>query len=141
MSDKPSMVTDWAARADRHTALRWVGIGLFCVATVALALNTGAALTGKAPFGRIFLSIFAMGVSLGSFGANNDTAIHALARLNDEGRVPERHAAEWKHEVAVRSDRLSSVHASPKVAMILPIVALVAVVLMLWRGLSAWGVM
>lgn len=131
----------WERRARLHGTARWIGIALFCVGAVVLVMNIGAVATGRAPGARILLSIFGLGMSLGAFGANNDTTIHALARLQAEGAVPAAFTAEWKRERSLRSARIPGTHASPRMAFALPVVAAMVVGWGLVRGLSAWGIL
>lgn len=125
--------------ATLHARLRWAGIGLFGLALIAFALNLAAAAAGHAPFARVLLSVFALGMSLGTFGANCDTALHAMRQLHREGRLPARFAAEWAHERAVRPEKIEALHAAPRMALALPVVAFLAVTWASWRGLVAWG--
>lgn len=131
----------WVARADHHSRLRWVGIALFSAAVVVFVGGVAAIAAGHAPFRTVFLCIFAVGLSLGSFGTNDDTTLHALAELARRGGLPPRHQAEWERERAVRGARLSTIHAHPKTAWILPPLAVAALCLAAWRVGAAWGLL
>ncbi len=124
---------------DRHARLRWLGVALFGVALLVLATHVGAVVTARAPLKLVLLSVFGLGVSLGTFGANDDTALHALAELARRGRVPARHQAEWDRERAARPARLLGLHASPRASLVLPVIASVAVAYAAIRGFQAWG--
>lgn len=127
------------AVADRHARLRWLGIVLFWTAAVVFVATTGAVVTGRAPIPRALVPFVAMGLSLGTFGANNDTFLHALADLARKKAVPARHQAEWDHERHVRAARLKTVHAAPKVGLVLPLVAAGLVAWAGYRAAQAWG--
>jgi hypothetical protein len=124
-----------------HARLRWLGIVLFGVALVGFALTVGAVVTGRAPGGRIVGALLGMGLSLASFGTNNDTALHAMAELARKDLLPSRFAAEWAHEVRVRPDKARHPHAMPRMALAFPLFATPLVLFVLWRALTAWGLL
>ena len=104
--------------------LRWVGVGLFVAALPLPPLAVYAALTGHlSPWG-ILPSIGCLGLSLGAFGTANDTSLHAARAAAAEGEVPAAVAAELAHERKVRPARLQALHASPKAAVVIPLVAI-----------------
>lgn len=125
--------------ADTHARLRWLGVVSFCLGAGLFLVTLAAALTGRAGFARLLVPFVTMGLSLGSFGTNNDTFLHTLADLAREKALPERHRAEWEHEHRVRPARMKSLHAAPKVAKILPFVALLLLAFAGWRAAQAWG--
>jgi hypothetical protein len=127
--------------ADRHTRLRWLGIALFGVATLVFLMNVAAWVTGHGAFKMVLLGLFALGMSLGAFGTNDDTALHALADLARDKRLPARHTPEWEGEHARRPIRTAGLHASPKAALLLPLVAILAIGFAGFRGLTAWGLL
>lgn len=132
------MADPMAGTAARCALLRWVGMAAFVVAAVAFAGLLAAAATGRAPWSRVPLGVVAMGISLGAFGVNDDTFLHALGDLHRRGVLPARWAAEWERERKARPAR--ALHASPKMAAALPVAALALVG---WAGLraaQAWGV-
>ena len=105
-----------------YSRFRWIGVVLFAVAVPfpLVAVYTAAARGGH--WGWILPSIGCMGLSLGAFGTSNDTAIHAARELAKRGAA-HASAAELAHEERVRPKRLLAVHASPKAALIFPILA------------------
>lgn len=129
----------WEARADRHTRLRWVGVGLFCVAAVVGLAGIVAIGAGQAPLRVLPWLLVSVGLSLGSFGTNDDTALHALAELARNGAVPARHRAEWDKERKLRGSRLSTVHTHPKTSLVLPLFAAAALIVATLRVGAAWG--
>ena len=121
---------DWAARASFHRRFRYVGMALFLVAA-AVELGVVVAVgSGLLPARNLLLGVFALGVSLGSFGASNDTALHAMLQLLTPAPAL---AQELAVERSRRPARLAVVHASPKMAFILPLVALSVELLLIVR--------
>jgi hypothetical protein len=111
------------------------------MAVVVFVAGVAAIAAGLMPFRTIFLCLFAMGLSLGSFGTNDDTALHALAELSRRGGVPTNHKAEWDRERAVRAARLATIHTHPKTAWILPPLAVMALLFAASRVGAAWGLL
>lgn len=119
------MSADWKALADRYSRLRWVGMGLFLVGVASFALAAAGVAAGH-PARTLLVALFGTGLALGAFGAANDTALHAMLQLQRAAALPERHAAELRHEGNVRGPRLRTLHPSPKAAAILPAVSALA---------------
>jgi hypothetical protein len=65
----------------RHAALRWIGVALFIAALPGVAVLLLHVVTGKSPVGHVMNCVLALGLSLGAFGTNNDTAVHAMREL------------------------------------------------------------
>ena len=129
-----------AARAMLHARARWIGVACFLVAVVELAALLIAAARGLSPWSRVPLGLFAAGISLGTFGANNDTALVYASREASAGReVPVGLGAELAHEGRVRPGHVVGLHASPKAAWILPIVAVTVLSWTGWRLACAFG--
>ncbi|MBM4368210.1 MAG: hypothetical protein FJ102_18505 [Deltaproteobacteria bacterium] len=127
--------TTWTA----FSSLRWVGIALFVVAIPLFALGLAALLAGRAGIGTALPGVAALGLSLGAFGTANDTALAAARNLARAGQAPAVAAAELDTEARKRAARLATLHASPKAAVIIPILV-VALQAYLWpRVLGAWG--
>jgi hypothetical protein len=117
--------------------LRWVGVLFFLCGAAVLAMSIWAVAQG-APARQILLGVFSMGLSLGSFGAANDTAVHALREGAKAGAaLSGAEAAELRVESERRPARLGTLHASPKAAFILPLVVIGAWAWWGW-GLSQW---
>jgi hypothetical protein len=130
-------VDELGARASRYAALRWLGMGLFVASALTFLVALAAAGMGRAPWLGALPGIFAMGMSLGAFGTANDTAIHAMAELERRGNLPERHRREWATEQANRPGRSDAVHASPRAALVFPVLALVVMAWVLTRSLQS----
>ena len=116
------------AAARRHAALRWVGApllitGLFGLGTALLGL------AGGGPGANVMLGLFGTGLALASFGANNDTAL-ALAMTAREASkggqdpLPQPLLDELNGELARDRKGVLELKASPTVAMVLPLVAI-----------------
>jgi hypothetical protein len=130
-------MTDLLTTARRHTRLRWVGIGLFWVSLLLFLAAAGTVATGHMPPMRMLVGVMCMGLSLGSFGTANDTALWALRELGDG--VPAEFQAEWQEELRLRRARLPSLHGSPKMAGLLPLLTLAAQGFAVHRLWEAWG--
>lgn len=115
------------ARLRRHGALRWVGVALFVAALPAAATLVAHIVTGQAPPGRVMNVVLALGVSLGAFGTNNDTAVHAMRELDRAAALPAAWAPELALERARRPAGLAEVHDSAKAGLVFPLLAAAAV--------------
>lgn len=115
-----------APLATRHAALRWVGLPLF-VLGLALLVAAIVAVVGGAPWTRIPLAMLATGLGLGSFGANNDTALATALKVQESGGrdLAPALAAELSAELARDRAGVLALHASPRTGLVLPVVALV----------------
>lgn len=111
---------------------------MFCLATPLPILAITSILVKGASWKLIFLSVGTLGLSLGSFGAANDTAVHALRELSLLGaKVPDQ--AELSTESERRSKRLAKLHDSPKAAFIIPILVIALFVYQVTTLLTVWG--
>lgn len=124
---------DWTSRAELHRRFRYVGMALFCCAVVVELAVAAAVVTGGLPARNLMLGVFALGVSLGSFGTANDTALHAMLQLQSP---PATFAAELTTERERRPGRLDVLHASPRMAFVLPVVASLTLALLVSRLLG-----
>lgn len=130
-----------ASRADLHGRLRWLGVAFFAVAAVLFVGGVGAVVTGKSGGGIIPWCLLSMGVSLGTFGTNDDTTLHLLTELARKEALPTRHRGEFDAERKVRGARLSTLHDHPKAAFIMPAVAILAIAYAAFRVGTAWGLL
>ena len=128
------MVNADAQHASFHARLRWVGAPLllsgFVVLMWALSLiGRGGSLV------TVMFGLFGCGMSLASFGANHDTAM-ALAirsRVGGEDDLPLALAKEVAEEMEVDRAAMMSLRPSPRIAMVLPLVALMVQSFVFWR--------
>ena len=125
---------DWSSRARFHRSFRYVGMALFCSAVVVELAVGAAVVTGGLPARNLMLGVFALGVSLGSFGTANDTALHAMVQIPSP---PAELASELATERERRPGRLDVLHASPRMAFALPVVASLTLGLLVSRVLGA----
>lgn len=123
----------WVAAVRRHRALRVVGMLLFIVAAALFFAHVPLVLDGRMAWYRIIPCLIGPGLSLGAFGANDDSVLHALATLERAGRAPEAWRAELEKERQKRPARVAGAHASPKAGVILPLVATGVIVLLALR--------
>jgi hypothetical protein len=129
----------WTAKAARYAALRWLGVAGFLLAAALLLGGLAAVATGRASFGLLPLCLLGLGLSLGSFGTNDDAALHAFAELARRGALPDRFRAEWEAERARRPARVSAVHDHPRASLILPLAAWAALAYVSYRVVTAWS--
>lgn len=111
-------------RAVRHARLRWVGIPMFWVGAAGLVLALLAWVSGRVGFGAVGLYMAATGLSLGSFGVNNDTAL-ALAQRAPREELPAALREELATDLRAHPAQVSGLVPSPVVAQGVLLVALV----------------
>ncbi len=121
------------ARYRRFGRLRWFGVALFCLAIPIPPTVLAAAILHDVRFTWLFPSIGCLGLSLGAFGAANDTALWSLREAAKLGPLPANALAELDHEREVRPARLMELHNSPKPSIVIP---LIAVALISWVSVS-----
>ena len=123
-----------AQNASFHARLRWVGAPLLLSGVVmfvwalSLAGRGGSLLT-------VMFGLFGCGMALASFGANHDTAM-ALAirsRVGGEDTLSDSLAREVAEEMEVDRAATMSLRDSPRIAMVLPLVALGVQSFVFWR--------
>ncbi len=115
------------------TRARWVGVPLLAAG---LLLLIGAILmvaTGR-PWTLVPHALLGSGLALASFGANHDAAIALAWSARGQGdTLPEGLARELDAELERDRAGVLSLRASPKVAMVIPVVALAAQLWLVWR--------
>lgn len=118
--------------------LRWLGVVLFlCAIPVPVGVILAAALH-EGRWAWLIPTIGCFGLSLGTFGTANDTAIFALRELAKREPLAPAAEAELRQEVAKRPERLLEVHSSPKAAFIFPLLAIALIGWMAMRIAGAW---
>lgn len=122
----------WAGEVRRHGALRWGGIGLFGLALGVTAWHCWLVATAGMPWTKVIPCLLGLGLSLGAFGANDDTALAAMASLESVPGAPA--YPDLVEERRRRPGRMAHVHSSPRTGMILPLVAGVIVALLAARA-------
>lgn len=84
----------------------------------------------------VLVSLLGCGMGLASFGANHDTAMAMALRSQEAGGgalLPEALAREVAEELRADRDELLALRPSPRVAAVLPLVALTVQGYLLWR--------
>ena len=124
-------------RVQRHAHLRWIGaplllsgLGLLCYALFGVFVG-GSGMT-------LGLSALGTGMALASFGANHDTAMALAFQLQGSGdlSLPTGIRDELEEELERSRDAVIGLRASPRVAMVLP---LVAVLVQAWVAFRLFG--
>ena len=118
-----------------YARLRWLGIVFFWLALPAFLGTLGAVLMGKLAGSRLLLAFGACALSLASFGTASDTAL-SLARDQTQSQPSPILQAELAHEKAVRGEHLRELQPSPKMALVFPLGALVAIAVVVTRLIS-----
>lgn len=125
-----------AKQAGFHAKLRWVGAPLLLSGVVLLLWGVLSVLQGG-PVWVIFLGMFGSGLGLASFGANHDTAMSLALRVRDaEGEEPflsEALSDELSEELEHSRAEVLAMRPSPRIATMLPLVALMAQGLLVWQ--------
>jgi len=109
--------------AQRHAAARYVGMPLFAAGAAGFAYALFAWLTGGAPGNSVMLYMGATGLSLGTFGSHNDTAIAYMQRV-ERAALPEGMAAELQGELERDREETQDLSPSPRLAWGITVVAL-----------------
>lgn len=125
----------------RWAGLRVLGGGLFFMAVGLFSLGLFTIFSGQLPLGRVMPCMLTMGLSLASFGTADDTLLATLKALRRQGPLAPNWAEEWQKEAIRRPRRLKEVHASPRAAMVIPLLAILA---QGWVGrmlILAWGIL
>ncbi len=127
-------------RAVMHARLRWVGVAAFLAASCVFVALVVAGVTRGLPPRAMLPGVAALGLALGAFGINNDTALRLAEDAAGRGEpLPAWLSAELAHERRVRGVRLGTLHASPRAAWGMPFVALAALLFAGFRAWTAWG--
>ncbi|MSP54599.1 MAG: hypothetical protein EXR69_03195 [Myxococcales bacterium] len=123
-----------SSRLRVHSVLRWSGVVLFLAALPGVGLLIHHVIQGTSPASHLLACVMALGVSLGAFGTNNDTAVHAMRELADVGALPGAFRDELAEERRFRPKELVDVHASVKAALVFPLLAACAVAWLYYRA-------
>lgn len=116
--------TSLAQAAQRHAALRWVGVPLFCFGLLGLASAIGLAATTEAPWRGVMLYVATTGLSLATFGTHNDTALAFARRAPPEAELGPALRKELQQELDRDRAALMGLSPSPNVALVITLVAL-----------------
>jgi hypothetical protein len=95
-------------------------------------------LAGRMEPGRLMFCLLCTALPLSAFGVSNDTAVASMRDLGRLGQLPKGWKPELAREASVRRERLRSVQASPKTALVVPLLALLALGWVSMRLAQAW---
>lgn len=126
-----------AAQALFHARLRWMGAPLLLSGVCLLGWSIVVVAQGASVV-SFFLGLFGTGLGLATFGANHDTAMALALRAQDAGEdngsnLSEHLVEELAEEMAHDRAELLSLRPSPKIATVLPLVAMMVQGFVLWR--------
>jgi len=125
-----------AKQARFHARLRWAGAPLLLTGVLLLGWGVVSVMGGQSVT-VIFIGFFGCGLGLASFGANHDTAMAlALSARDAQGEEPvlsDELARELKEELDTDRGEVLSLRPSPRIAMVIPLVALLVQGFLLWR--------
>ena len=115
-------MSDEMAIAVRHARIRWVGAPLLASGLGLLGYAIFAVMTGGSLL-TVGLGMFGCGLALASFGANHDTAM-ALAFAHRDSDLPPHLMDELNDELERDRDGIVHGQPMPKVAMVMPLIAM-----------------
>jgi len=118
--------------AQRHAAARYLGMPLFAAGVAGFACAVFAWVSGDIAGSSVMLYVGATGLSLGTFGAHNDTALALMQRV-DRAALPEGMADELRGELARDREETQELSPSPRMAWGLTAVALLLHAAAAWR--------
>ncbi len=108
-----------------HSRWRWAGLPLLLTG-VTLLMWAFVATMGGGTAWNLMLSLFGTGLGLASFGANHDTAMAFALRVRRarEPRLPEGLSREVDEELERDRDAALGLRPSPRIALVIPLMAL-----------------
>jgi len=115
-----------ASAAARHAAIRWVGVPLLLTGLLLLVLAILSTARGG-PWGNVPLGLLSTGLGLAAFGANHDAAMALAWRARSNGvALPDGLANELDTELQKDRSAILALRASPRMALVMPVVAICA---------------
>ena len=123
-----------AAMAARHAKLRYLGMPLFVLGLLGILAALGLWLSGSGKGGWVLLYVASTGLSLATFGSNNDTAIAYMVRA--EG-LPDGLRSELEWEMKRDLAGTQALIPTPKTAYAMLLIALTLHALAASRLISA----
>ncbi|MFT5587086.1 MAG: hypothetical protein ACI9VR_004694 [Cognaticolwellia sp.] len=123
----------------RHRSLRWFGVPLFWLGAMGICAALAAKLGANGSWGGVMLYVGATGLSLGSFGLNNDTALALLLRAQETLPI----AAETELQTELTRDKAetNALAASPVASFSAMGLALLLHAAAAWRLMAATGML
>ncbi len=122
----------------RHRGLRWFGVPLFWLGVAGVCAALTATFAAEGSWGGVMLYLGATGLSLGSFGLNNDTALALLLRA--QGPLPAAADRELKQELERDRSGTNALSPSPVASYVAMALALLLHSAAAWRLLHASGI-
>jgi len=122
------------AQATRHTRLRWIGAPLLLSGAAALLWALFGVFTDGSGW-TLAIAAFGTGMGLASFGANHDTAMALAFRVRAAGteQLTDALREELGHEIERDRDAVARLRAAPRIALVLPLVAIGVQAWVFWR--------
>ena len=124
-------------QAMRHRSLRWFGVPLFWLGLAGICAALAAKLAAQGSWGGVMLYLGATGLSLGSFGLNNDTAIALMLRTEEP--LPALAQRELQGELDRDKAETNALSPSPTASYAAMALALVLHSAAAWRLWAATG--
>lgn len=129
------------AVARRHALLRWSGVPLLVVGAGLLVFSLIQAARGDALWTTIPHALLGMGLGLAAFGANHDTALALAWQLrskNSSAAETPQGPLQDELDRELEADRAAvmGLRASPRVAVLMPVLAVLVQAWLLWRLLG-----
>ena len=125
------------SQAMRHRNLRWFGVPLFWLGCAGICAAIAAKLGAEGSWGGVMLYLGATGLSLGSFGLNNDTAIALLVRTQEP--LPAAAERELQGELERDKAETNGLSASPIASYAAMALAVTLHAAAAWRLMAATG--
>jgi len=111
-----------ADRAARHARLRWIGAPLLLTGIALAGWAIYTSMTGGS-WWNVGIGMLGAGLSLATFGANHDTAMALAFRAREQG-LTDKIKRELEEELERNRDEIIDLKPSPKVGMVMPVIAL-----------------
>ena len=124
-------------KAMRHRSLRWFGVPLFWLGAAGICAAAAAKFAAEGSWSGVMLYMAATGLSLASFGLNNDTALAWLIRA--QAPLPPAAAKEIQKELARDRAETNALSASPIASFFAMALALLLHAAAAWRLMAATG--
>lgn len=122
----------------RHRSLRWFGVPLFWLGVSGICAALAAKFAADGSWGGVMLYLGATGLSLGSFGLNNDTALALLLRA--QSPLPAAADKELQGELERDRAATNALSPSPKASYVAMALAVLLHSVAAWRLLLASGI-
>ena len=117
-------VGDAAVRqATLHALGRWLGVGFFITGLLLLGGSLTSLVLGHGQIGDVMVAVFGCGLSLGTFGSHNDTALAMLRDNRWHPAIPAKLVRELDQEFLFQRLVLSEISPTPRMSWAMTILA------------------